>query len=166
MIRPSLLFLVLIPVQGLASSLSGDAISVTGSSASGPSAATRVVASALEDDAIDVSLLELANVEWKKGKKLPKEVRDLKGEVVKLVGYMALDTEEGQTTFRMSYESCSCSTSKVTHFVKVTLPEDEVTTFEPGTIEVIGKFYAGARYDDDGFVDSVFRVRAKSITAQ
>ncbi len=118
------------------------------------------------EDAREVSLLELANVEWTRGKKLPKEVRELKGKQVKLVGYMALDTEEGQRSFRMSYESCSCSTAKVTHFVKVTLPEGEETKFEPGLIEVVGKFYPGAKYDDDGFVDSVYRVSAKSITVQ
>lgn len=117
-------------------------------------------------DAKEVSLLELANVEWKKGKDLPKEITDLKGEKVKLVGYMALDTEEGQDSFRMSYESCSCSTSKVTHFVKVKMPKGQVTSFEPGLIEVVGTFYAGAKYDDDGFVDSVFRTSASSIKAK
>ena len=114
----------------------------------------------------EVSLLELANVDWKKGKDLPKEIQDLKGERVKLVGYMALDTPEGETSFRMSYESCSCSTSKVTHFVKVKMPKGEVTSFEPGMIEVVGTFYTGAKYDEDGFVDSVFRVSASSIKAK
>lgn len=121
---------------------------------------------AVVEDAREVSLLELANVEWTRGKKLPKEVRELKGKKVKLVGYMALDTEEGQRSFRMAYESCSCSTAKVTHFVKVTLPEGEVTKFEPGLIEVVGTFYPGAKYDDDGFVDSVYRVTASGVTVQ
>lgn len=131
-------------------------------------AATRseVIATNLASDAKEVSLLELANVEWKKGKELPKEITELKGEKVKLVGYMALDTEEGQDSFRMSYESCSCSTSKVTHFVKVKMPKGQVTSFEPGLIEVVGTFYAGPKYDDDGFVDSVFRTSASSIKAK
>ncbi|MCA8980970.1 MAG: hypothetical protein KDC14_13160 [Planctomycetes bacterium] len=124
------------------------------------------LAAAFDDDPQEVSLLELANVEWKKGQDLPKEITDLKGEKVKLVGYMALDTEEGQETFRMSYESCSCSSSKVTHFVKVKMPKGKVTSFEPGLIEVVGTFYAGAKYDDDGFVDSVFRTSASSVKAR
>lgn len=138
----------------------------TAPAATGPPPAATSSAPIAVEDAREVSLLELANVEWTRGKKLPKEVRELKGKQVKLVGYMALDTEEGQRSFRMSYESCSCSTAKVTHFVKVTLPEGQETKFEPGLIEVVGKFYPGAKYDDDGFVDSVYRVSAKSVTVQ
>lgn len=129
-----------------------------------PSATT--LAPVFASEAQEVSLLELANVEWQKGKELPKEIQDLKGEKVKLVGYMALDTEEGQDSFRMSYESCSCSTAKVTHFVKVKMPKGKVTTFQPGLIEVVGTFYPGPKYDEDGFVDSVFRVSASSVKAK
>jgi hypothetical protein len=152
MLRPCVLILAATP-----------ALTAFAPATSSPSNATTAVT---VSEATEVSLLELANVEWKKGKKLPKEITDLKGERVKLVGYMALDTPEGESSFRMSYESCSCSTSKVTHFVKVKMPKGEVTTFEPGMIEVVGTFYTGAKYDEDGFVDSVFRVSASSIKAK
>lgn len=156
MLRPLTTLLAAVPL-----------IAVLSAAAAPPAASMAIAASfALEDDPKDVSLLELANVEWKRGKDLPKEITDLKGVTVKLTGYMALDTEEGQDSFRMSYESCSCSTSKVTHFVKVLMPKDEVTSFKPGLIEVVGTFYSGAKYDDDGFVDSVYRVRAKTIKAK
>jgi len=110
---------------------------------------------------IDVDLMELVSVDYEPGKKLPKRIRDLDGETVRIEGYMSIDTQEGVDEFLLTFDSCGCSATKVHHFVAVTLTDD-LTRYTPGKIEVEGEFSVGEKMDEYGFVESIYRLETES----
>ena len=112
-------------------------------------------------DPIDVDLMELVAVDYEQGKKLPKRIRKLDGEEIRLEGYMSIDTQEGDTQFYLTFDSCGCNAAKVHHFVVVTLTDDE-TRYTPGKIQIEGTFSVGEKMDDFGFVESIYRLEAES----
>lgn len=112
-------------------------------------------------DPIEVDLMELVAVDYEKGMRLPKKIRDLDGEEIRLEGYMAIDTQEGDTQFYLTFDSCGCNAAKVSHFVEVTLTDD-ITRYTPGKIRIEGTFSAGEELDEFGFVKSIYRLEAES----
>lgn len=114
-----------------------------------------------EDPVIELSLLDLMSIDYTPGKRLPRWVRALDGKRVRLEGYMALGTPEGEDKFELLWDSCGCGQSNVHHFVEVTLSE-ETTSFTPDLIWVEGTFSVG-EIREDGFVVSLFRLETKAI---
>ena len=127
----------------------------------GVTALGSTAAPAVEDPVIELSLLDLMSIVYTPGKRLPRWVRALDGKRVKLEGYIALGTPEGDDKFELLWDSCGCGQSNVHHFVEVTLTE-ETTSFTPDLIWVEGTFSVG-EIREDGFVVSLFRLETKSI---
>ena len=127
----------------------------------GVTALGSTAAPAVEDPAIELSLLDLMSIEYSPGKRLPRWVRALDGKRVRLEGYMALGTPEGDEKFELLWDSCGCGQSNVHHFVEVSLTE-ETTSFTPDLIWVEGTFSVG-EIREGGFVVSLFRLETKSI---
>ena len=125
------------------------------------SIATPATAPTAEDPVIELSLLDLMTLDYRPGGKLPAWVRALDGSRVRMEGYMALGTPEGNEKFELVWDSCGCGQSKVHHFVEVSLTE-ETTTFEPDIIWVEGTFSVG-EIREDGFVVSLFRLKTESL---
>ena len=116
----------------------------------------------LDDDALEVSIQKLRDAKYERGKPLPEEIQELDGKTIEIEGYMAISTLEGVTTFELVPESCECGRSKVNHFVEVTIT-DGVTSYRPGRMTLRGKFSVGEVLDDDGFVQSVYRLSIESL---
>ena len=114
-----------------------------------------------EDPVIELSLLDLMSIDYRPGKKLPSWVRALDGRAVRIEGYMALGTPEGDDKFELVWDSCGCGQSNVNHFIEVSLTED-TTSFDPDIIWVEGTLSVG-EVREDGFVVSLFRLETKSI---
>lgn len=108
-----------------------------------------------------ISLLQLRDARYRRGRPLEDWIMDLDGKYIEIEGYMALGTLEGLTRFELVPEECECGGSKVNHFVEVTLTDD-VTRFKPGRFWMRGVFSAG-EVEDDGFVVSVYRLRAREM---
>ena len=119
------------------------------------------LASARAEDVIEVSITELTQVEWSPGKKLPKRIAELDGKKVRIKGFMALETEQGTSSFRLTYDQCGCANAKASHFVDVDLG-DEVTDYGPDEYTLEGVFSVGEK-KEDGFVTSLYRLKADSI---
>ena len=117
--------------------------------------------SAAEDPVIEVSLLDLMSIDYTPGKRLPAWVRALSGRRVRMEGFMALGTPEGEERFELVWDSCGCGQSNVHHFVDVSLTEG-TPSFNPDLLWVEGEFSAG-EIRRDGFVVSLFRLKTKSI---
>ncbi|HIG86913.1 MAG TPA: hypothetical protein EYQ25_07720 [Planctomycetes bacterium] len=114
-----------------------------------------------DDDPIEVNIDWLTSVDYRPGMKLPDEILALDGKQVQLVGYMAIGTLEGDESFEFVPESCECGRSKVQHFIDVTLTDD-VATFTPGRITLVGKFSVG-EVKEDGFVTSLYRLEVERL---
>lgn len=119
-------------------------------------------ASLAADDPVEVSMQKLKNANYEKGKPLPDEIQELDGKTIEIEGYMAVGTLEGVDTFELVPESCECGRSKVNHFVLVTIT-DGLTSYRPGRIKLTGEFSAGEVKDEDGFVESVYRLTIESL---
>ena len=118
-------------------------------------------APAAEEPVIELSLMDLMSIDYTPGKRLPRWVRALDGKQVRLEGYIALGTPEGEEKFELLWDSCGCGQSNVHHFVEVSLTE-ETTSFTPDLIWVEGTFSVG-EIREDGFVVSLFRLETKVI---
>jgi len=116
---------------------------------------------AQDDNPIEVNIDWLTSVDYRPGMKLPDEILALDGKQVQLVGYMAIGTLEGDESFEFVPESCECGRSKVQHFIDVTLTDD-VATFTPGRITLVGKFSVG-EVKEDGFVTSLYRLEVERL---
>ena len=112
-------------------------------------------------DPVDVDLMELVAVDYQQGKKLPKRIRKLDGEEVRLEGYMSIDTQEGDTQFYLTFDSCGCNAAKVNHYIVVTLTDD-ITRYTPGKIQIEGTLSVGEKLDEFGFVESIYRLESES----
>ena len=120
------------------------------------------LAADFQDDVMDVTLEELRDFKYRRGKKLPKKIRALDGKRVRIKGFMNIDTPEGLEEFQLVSDSCGCDgTSKPHHFVLVQL-DGETTTFNPDEITVTGTISIGEE-EQDGLVTSVFRIKAESV---
>ncbi len=115
-----------------------------------------------DDEAPEIRLSDLMEVEYKRGKALPAEITAYEGQTVKITGLMALGTPEGEETFQLVNDACGCGQSKVQHFVEVTMPEGDLTQYTPEEITVTGVFEASEKFED-GFVVSVWRLKATKI---
>ena len=110
------------------------------------------------EEVIEISILELTSIDWQPGKKVPKKIANLDGKKVRIKGFMAIDTPEGTSSFRLTYDQCGCSNAKASHFVEVDLG-DETTGYDPDERTVEGVFSVG-EVTEDGFVTSLFRLKA------
>lgn len=115
--------------------------------------------SAVAEDVIELSILELTSIEWEPGKRLPKKIAGLDGKKVRIKGFMALDTPEGTSSFRLTSDQCGCANAKASHFVQVDLGDDS-TGYDPDERTVEGVFSVG-EVTEDGFVTSLFRLKAE-----
>ena len=114
-----------------------------------------------DGDVIEVSILRLKNARYRRGRPLPKWIRDLDGKRIRLWGYMAIGTLEGLDKFELVPESCECGRSKVNHFVDVQLTDGQ-TKFIPGRITLTGVFHASEE-GEDGFITSLYRLRTDRL---
>jgi hypothetical protein len=114
-----------------------------------------------DDEAIDVSILALKNARYRRGRALPRWIRELDGKRVNIWGFMAIGTLEGLQKFELVPESCECGRSKVNHFVDVTLVEGR-TKFIPGRITLTGVFHASEQ-ETDGFITSLYRLSTPEL---
>ncbi|MDP6408119.1 MAG: hypothetical protein QGI46_01950 [Planctomycetota bacterium] len=113
------------------------------------------------DGELEVSIMKLTSIEWRRGARLPDWVKALDGQRVKVLGYMALDTDEGSHSFRQTWDQCGCESAKASHFIAVDLGE-KTTGYNPDEISVIGTMSVGER-EEDGFITSLFRIAAESV---
>jgi hypothetical protein len=125
-------------------------------------AALSLGAAAPAPEALELSLQKLMNVEWEPGEELPGEITAYGGQRVRISGFMRNGTTEGETWFDLTNDSCGCGTGKVQHFVRVTL-ERGTTTFSPAELTLEGVFEVGEREDEDGFVESLYRLSVEEI---
>jgi hypothetical protein len=116
---------------------------------------------AADDPAVEINIMELTQIDWSPGSKLPKKVSALDGKKVKITGFMALDTPEGTSSFRLTYDQCGCSNAKASHFVEVDMG-DETVGYNPDEVSLTGTFAVGEKRED-GFVVSLYRMKADSI---
>ncbi len=114
------------------------------------------------EETLELRLVELMAIDYRRGRRLPDWVQALDGRRVRIEGYMAVGTPEGQETFELVWDSCGCGTSQPHHFVEVTVPDGDSTRFDPELIGVEGRFSVG-EVIEDGFVKSLFRLKAESI---
>ncbi|MCB9913536.1 MAG: hypothetical protein H6828_00135 [Planctomycetes bacterium] len=114
------------------------------------------------EDATVVQMVELNNVEYQIGDDLPDWVIALDGQRIEIAGFMRTGTLEGETWFDLTNDSCGCGTSKLQHFVRVTL-ESGTTSFTPDELTLTGTFAAGEQEDEDGFVESIYRLTITSL---
>ena len=114
-------------------------------------------AAPIGDEATEVSMLRLNNVEYTVGDPLPDWVTALDGKSISISGYMRNGTIEGEGWFDLTNDNCGCGTSNLPHFVRVTIEEGK-TSFTPTELQLVGTFAAGEVEDEDGFVESVFRL--------
>ncbi len=113
-------------------------------------------------DVIEVSMIKLNNIEYEEGDPLPDWVVALDGEQVRISGFMRNGTLEGMSWFDLTNDSCGCGTSKLQHFVRITLT-DGTSTFTPQELNLEGTFEAGEVEDEDGFVESIYRLEIESL---
>ncbi|MFT7667478.1 MAG: hypothetical protein ACI8X5_000157 [Planctomycetota bacterium] len=111
---------------------------------------------------IEVSMQKLNSIEWSPGDEIPVEVTQFDGERVEISGYMRNGTLEGESWFDLTNDSCGCGTGKLQHFVRVSLSEG-TTTFTPGEMTLTGAFEVSEKEDEDGFVESLYRMKTKSL---
>ncbi|MFT7486574.1 MAG: hypothetical protein ACI9F9_002429 [Candidatus Paceibacteria bacterium] len=109
-----------------------------------------------------VSLQKLADIEYEAGDEIPDEILAYDGEEVEISGYMRNGTTEGETWFDLTNDACGCGTSKLQHFVRVTLEEGS-TSFTPDELVLTGRFEVSEKEDEDGFVESIYRLEIKSL---
>lgn len=114
------------------------------------------------EEAFEVRLVELMSIDYRRGRKLPDWVLALDGRTVRIEGYMAIGTPEGEERFELVWDSCGCGTSQPHHFVEVTMPEGDTTEFTPDLLIAEGRFSVGEVLED-GFVKSLFRLHAEKI---
>jgi hypothetical protein len=117
---------------------------------------------AVVGDVHEVSMVKLNNIEYQVGDDLPKWVTALDGETIRISGFMRNGTLEGEAWFDLTNDSCGCGTSKLQHFVRVTLGEG-TTTFTPDELVLEGTFSVGEKLDEDEFVESIFRLKVESL---
>ncbi len=109
---------------------------------------------------VEVNIMELTQFDWEPGGELPDSITALDGESIEIKGYMALDTPEGTTTFRLSYYECGCGNAQPNHFVQVDV--DDVVGYRPERLTLRGTLSVGEE-TEDGFVVSLYRLKAESI---
>ena len=111
---------------------------------------------------MEVTMEELRDFRWRRGKRPPRRIRALDGMRVQITGFMALGTPEGVEEFNLMSDSCGCDgNTKPHHFVLVNLVDD-TTRFTPDQITVTGILSVGEE-EEDGFVTSFYRLEAESI---
>lgn len=115
-----------------------------------------------EDLPIDVSIQKLSDIEYEPGDDIDEEVLAYNKQRVRINGYMRNGTTEGESWFDLTDDSCGCGTSKLQHFVRVTLSEG-TTRYDPGELELTGYFEVGEIEDEDGFVESIYRMTITSL---
>ena len=108
------------------------------------------------DEAIEVDIRKLTEVDWKEGQELPKEIRELDGKEVVISGYMQEQFQDDRKTFLIVSDSCQCSgTPLPNHFVEITLENE--TDYRTGQLTFKGKLSVGEK-EEDGFVTSLYRL--------
>ena len=116
----------------------------------------------LAGDAIEVSLQKLMSIEWEPGDDIPEDVSVYDGQRVEVSGFMRNGTTEGQTWFDLTNDSCGCGTGKVQHFVRVSI-ENGTTSFSPAELTLVGTFEVSEKEDEDGFVESLYRLKIETL---
>jgi len=114
------------------------------------------------EDVLQVSLQKLMNVEWNPGDELPEDIKAYDGQRVEISGFMRTGTTEGETWFDLTNDSCGCGTGKLQHFVRVSLTDDR-TRFDPGELVLTGSFEVSEKEDEDGFVESLYRMKIEKL---
>ena len=119
-------------------------------------------ASIQDDEVMDITLEELRDFTYRRGRDLPARIKALDGRRVRVSGFMALGTPEGVEEFNLMNDSCGCDgNTKPHHFVLVQLV-GETTTFTPDEITITGTFSVGEE-EEDGLITSLFRLEADLI---
>jgi hypothetical protein len=115
-----------------------------------------------EELPLEVSLQKLADIEYEPGDDIDKDVLVYNEQRVRITGYMRNGTTEGETWFDLTNDSCGCGTSKLQHFVRVTMTEGK-THYDPAELDLTGVLEVGEVEDEDGFVESIYRLTIGSL---
>lgn len=117
----------------------------------------------LLDEIPELDLVELMNLSWREGRRLPRRYRDLDGLEVRVQGYMALGTPEGIESFQLTSDSCGCAGQiELTHFVEINMTDD-LTSYRPDYLDLTGTMSVGIERDEDGFATSLFRLEIERV---
>lgn len=127
-----------------------------------PLLATLALAWAPGEEVMQLSMQKLNAIEWEPGDEVPEEIAAYDGLRVEISGYMRNGTVEGESWFDLIDDSCGCGTSKLQHFVRVTLTDGAVS-FDPQELSLTGSFEVSEREDEDGFVESLYRLEIERL---
>jgi len=115
-----------------------------------------------EGGVLTVSMQKLNNIDWEPGEEIPEDIAAYDGHRIEISGYMRNGTNEGQSWFDLIDDSCGCGTSKLQHFVRVVLSEGTVS-FSPSELTLTGSFEVSEKEDEDGFVESLYRLKIAKL---
>lgn len=108
-----------------------------------------------------VDLYDLTDIDWQPGKEVPKWIRDLDGERVRIGGNMHPSMGQRAAEFMLVTDACVCGgRPQPHHYVDVTL--DEKVDYKSGLIDVIGTFRV-EEVEENGYVVSLFHLEAERI---
>lgn len=113
-------------------------------------------------EVLQVSMQKLNGIEWEPGDEVPEEIAAYDGKRIEISGFMRNGTVEGESWFDLTNDSCGCGTSKLQHFVRVTI-EDDTVSYDPKELTLTGSFEVSEREDEDGFVESLYRLKIQKL---
>jgi hypothetical protein len=99
----------------------------------------------------------------------PEQIRGMNGKKVSIDGYMfPIDFEKGKVrSFLLSramFGCCYGDSPQMSELVKVQRADGKPMAFE-AVARVTGLLEVGEEFDSDGYVDSIFRIKAESVVA-
>ena len=121
-----------------------------------------------KDDLLDLPFAKLAFRYWPQAKggrdPIPAEIRKLDGRKVAIEGYMIpIDFEKGKVrTFLLSRSMMGCcyaDSPGITDVIKVQRADGKTMSFEQ-MVRVTGSLEVGEEKDADGYLESVYRIKA------
>jgi len=100
---------------------------------------------------------------------IPASVRALDGMKVAIEGYMIpVDLQRGKVvTFllsRSAFGCCYADSPQITEVIKVTSADGKPMSYLPMP-RVTGTLEVGEEYDSEGYIDSIYRIRADAVAA-
>ena len=122
--------------------------------------APRTSEASAPEPTVEVDILTLTSIDWEPGEPLPESVLELSGKRVVIRGYMHGSIDDETRRFPFVSDSCQCTARLMPHhFIDVLV--EEPTDPIPGQFEVIGRLNVAPRHDEDGFVESVYRIKGE-----
>ena len=98
---------------------------------------------------------------------IPDDIRALDGKKVNIEGYcIPIDFDKGKMTAfvlsRVMFGCCYGDTPRITELIKIVRADGKPIEYFP-MVRVSGAFEVGEEFDDEGYVESVFRIKADKV---